>query len=104
MKKIHCHTPHKSHKTKRRQNFAHFFNPYANPHMRWRVNKDTNQLVCDYLPKHYHPVGRVAWDSWRNGTRRKTMDKNGNPQYYPEHMPTGRRDRKVVAPPIRPSA
>lgn len=97
MKQIHCHTPHKSHKTKRRQNFAHFFNPYANPHMLWRLNKETNQLVCEYLPKHYRPVGRIVWDSWRVGTRRKTMDKHGNVQYYPENMPKRRLDRKLAA-------
>lgn len=96
MKQIHCHTPHKSHKTKRRQNFAHFFNPYANPHMSWKLNKETNQLVCEYLPKHYRPSGRIAWDSWRSGTRRKTMDKNGNPLYYPEY-PQTRSERKMAA-------
>jgi hypothetical protein len=98
MKLKHRHTPHKSHKTHRRRDYASNFNAYANPHMAWEFDKATNQFLLKYLPKHYQPTGRVIWDSWRQGTRRKTMDKSGNPAYYSENniRPKHRETRKAA--------
>jgi hypothetical protein len=96
MKQIHCHAPHPSRK-RRDFSFNRFFNDLANPRMSWHVDKETKSMICDYVPKHFHPHGRTAWDSWRLGTRRKTNDKHGDPVYFPENMPKSRAEKKLAA-------
>ena len=73
MKQIHCHTPHPSHS--RDMGFARYFDTDASPHMQWKFDKESKSWRIEYLPKHYAPRGRVFWDSYRNGTIRRTSGK-----------------------------
>lgn len=90
MKKIHCISPHPSRKT-RDFTFVRYFSIDTNPRMSWHFDREKQQWRIDYVPKHFKSMGRIAWDSWRNGTVRKSMDKNGKPFYYPENNTKPRR-------------
>jgi len=87
MKLIHCHQPHKHHAKRRARDFARHFNLSASPHGVIRFDKASGQFVYDQVPKHPKRAGHTAWDSWRQGTRRRTnqLDKQGQPVYYSEN-------------------
>jgi hypothetical protein len=84
MKQIFCKRPHATRKT-RDFSFTRFFTKDANPALSWHIDKETKRIVFDYIPKHFTPPGRIAWDSWKQGTRRRTTDKNGDVMYVSEN-------------------
>jgi hypothetical protein len=97
MKQIHCHQPHKHHAKRRARDFARHFNLNASPHGVIEFDKASGQFVYNVVPKHPKRGGHTVWDSWRQGTRRRTSDKAGNTAYVSENNLTRQQLHQMVA-------